>query len=75
MRHWVKADVEESAEVDGQLQAGAGKKELDPPVLELSFSFPSPSPSCCFSRDVCGICKTQWGQRDMGEVRQWLMAW
>lgn len=44
MRHWVKADEEGNVEVDGQLQAGAGGKELDPPVLTALLFIPLSQP-------------------------------
>lgn len=40
VRHCVKADEEGSVVVDGQLQAGAGRKELDPPVLRALLFIP-----------------------------------
>lgn len=44
MRHWFKADDEGSEEVDGQLQAGAHRTELNPPVLRALLFIPLSQP-------------------------------
>lgn len=69
-----KADEEGVRRWMGSCRQEHVRRSLTLLCSELSYSFPSPSPSCCFSRDVCETCKTQWGQRDTGKVRQWLMA-
>lgn len=60
-------------EVDGQVQAGAGREELDPPVLRALLPIPLSQPFLLLFQGC--VWDTEWGQRDTGEVRQWLMAW